>query len=601
MNSIVAIRNLLMRVSLILIVLSALAAGAFAQTVLVSDAYTSATSANGNFGTSPIFTVSANNTAYLKFEIARTLAPGTKGEDVAKATVKFYVSKVATAGKLDVYAILGDWEEKTITSNNSPPVGPLALTTPQIDKGDQSNYVLIDITELVKQWLGDGTGQNAIPNYGFALAPHPVEPDTPQLADINFDSKENSQTSHDGLLSVQLKSGSAGLQSVATDATLGGDGTAANPLGVAPAAITSTYLADGAVTTGKIVDGAVTSGKIADNAVGATKLADNSVGTPKLVDGSVTSAKIAVPLSLTGVSPAFTLSVTNTGTGPALTAQGAINTSTQYNIGGARILSNAGANNLIAGVGAGAVNTGQANSFFGDSAGLANVNGDFNSFFGSGAGRANTGGDNNSFFGSNAGLANTTGFQNSFFGREAGTNNTGGSFNSFFGRSTGLSNTTGEANSFFGQDTGILNTTGGQNAFYGNASGRANTTGRGNSFFGVFAGDVNTTGNNNTGIGIGANVGASNLTFATAVGASALVAGSNSLVLGGIAGINGAPADTNVGVGTTAPKTKLHIRNGKIYIEANGQGMILKSPSGSCFELTVSDGGALTIAATACP
>jgi hypothetical protein len=601
MNTRIIIRNLLTKVSIIVIHLSALAVGTFAQTVLVSDAYTSATSANGNFGTNPSLNVSVNNTAYVKFEIAGTLSAGTKRDDIAKATVKFYVNKVATAGKLDLYPIMADWDEKTITANNAPPIGSLALTTPQIAKDAQGNYVLIDITDLVKQWFDDGSGQNAIPNYGFALAPHPVDPNTPQLADINFDSKENSQTSHDALLSVQLEHGSAGLQTVTTDATLTGDGTAASPLGVAPGAITSTYLANGAVTTAKIFDGAVTAGKIADNAVGTTKLADNAVGTTKLVDGSVTSAKITVPLSLIGTSPDFTLSVANNGAGPALTTLGAINTSTQYNIGGSRILTNAGVNNLFAGVGAGAVNTGESNAFFGNNAGFANVNGDFNSFFGSGAGRANLGGDNNSFFGSNAGLSNTGGFQNSFFGREAGTNNTGGSFNSFFGRSAGLSNTTGEANSFFGQDAGILNTTGGNNAFYGNTSGRTNTTGRGNSFFGVFAGDLNTTGSNNTAIGIGANVGAGNLTFATAIGASALVAGSNSLVLGGVAGVNGAPADTNVGVGTTAPKTKFHIRNGKIYIEANGQGMILKSPSGSCFELTVSDAGALTTAATACP
>ena len=108
------------------------------------------------------------------------------------------------------------------------------------------------------------------------------------------------------------------------------------------------------------------------------------------------------------------------------------------------------------------------------------------------------------------------------------------------------------------------------------------------------------TGSNNTAIGNGANVGASNLTSATAVGAGALVARSNSLVLGGITGINGG-TDTNVGIGTTTPNAKLHLKNGRIYIEANGQGLIMKSPNGSCFELTVSDAGALTITATACP
>ena len=590
MNDRGAINNLLTRVSSVLVLLTALSAAAFGQAVLVADAHTSATAANGNFGANPALAVSANNTAYVKFKIARTLPAGTKADDVARATVKFYVSKVAAAGKLDLLPVLADWDEKTLTAGNAPQLGPPALTTQQIGKDAQGNYLLIDVTALVKQWLGDGSGQSATPNYGFALAPHAVDADTPQLADVDLDSKENSQTSHDALLDVQLQSTPGGLETVATDATLAGDGTTADPLGVAPGAITSTYLADGAVSAFKIADGAV----------GAAKLADSAVGTSKLADGSVTSAKIAAPLSLAGAGPSPTLTVANTGAGPALTALGAINTSSQYSIGGAHVLSNAGANNLFAGVGAGAVNAGQDNSFFGDSAGLVNAAGKFNSFFGSGAGRANTGGDNNSFFGGGAGRANTTGFQNSFFGREAGANNTGGSFNSFFGRSTGLLNTTGVANSFFGQDAGLNNTTGGLNAFFGNSSGQANTTGAGNAFFGMFAGDRNKTGSNNTAVGAGANVGPGDLTFATAVGSGAFVTRSNSLVLGGVAGVNGG-TDTNVGIGTTAPRAKLHIANGRIYVEASGQGMILKSPNGTCFELTVSDAGLLSAAGVVCP
>lgn len=116
------------------------------------------------------------------------------------ALTKFFVNKVATAGKFDLYPLVG---EKTITANNAPPIGRLAQTTQQISRDAQGSYLVIDITNLVKQWLGDGTG-HALPNYGFALLPHPVDADTPQVADINLDSEENSQTSHDGLLSVQL-------------------------------------------------------------------------------------------------------------------------------------------------------------------------------------------------------------------------------------------------------------------------------------------------------------------------------------------------------------------------------------------------------------
>jgi hypothetical protein len=67
-----------------------------------------------------------------------------------------------------------------------------------------------------------------------------------------------------------------------------------------------------------------------------------------------------------------------------------------------------------------------------------------------------------------------------------------------------------------------------------------------------------------------------------------------------VAGVNSA-RDTSVGIGTTAPKAKLHVARGKIYVEASGQGVILKSPGGSCFEMTVTDAGALTTAAVACP
>jgi len=83
---------------------------------------------------------------------------------------------------------------------------------------------------------------------------------------------------------------------------------------------------------------------------------------------------------------------------------------------------------------------------------------------------------------------------------------------------------------------------------------------------------------------------------ATAIGAGAVVTQSDSLVLGRV----GASAP-DVGIGTTAPKTKLHLVGGQLYVEANGQGVILKAPGGACFELTVTNTGALATVAIACP
>ncbi|HSE37308.1 MAG TPA: tail fiber domain-containing protein, partial [Blastocatellia bacterium] len=133
--------------------------------------------------------------------------------------------------------------------------------------------------------------------------------------------------------------------------------------------------------------------------------------------------------------------------------------------------------------------------------------------------------------------------------------------NAFLGESAGLNTapnptlTSGEGknNSFVGAAAGEDNTTGSSNSFFGVLAGAANTTGIGNSFFGVQAGVGNSIGSNNTAIGLFANVGSNNLTNATAVGARARVDQSNSLVLGSISGVNGATADTNVGIGTTAP------------------------------------------------
>ena len=102
-----------------------------------------------------------------------------------------------------------------------------------------------------------------------------------------------------------------------------------------------------------------------------------------------------------------------------LDVAGNINTSTQYNIGGTRILSNAGAQNLFAGQNAGLVNTGGSNSFFGRDAGASNTDGYSNSFFGQAAGTFNVSGFENAFFGTGAGRNSRTSF-NSFFGWAAG-------------------------------------------------------------------------------------------------------------------------------------------------------------------------------------
>ena len=316
--------------------------------------------------------------------------------------------------------------------------------------------------------------------------------------------------------------------------------------------------------------------------------------------------------------------ISGNGTAGGTLSANSVNSTTQYNLSGNRVLSNAGTNNLFAGVTSGIANTtgnnnaffgasagdsnttGNGNAFFGSLAGQANLAGSLNSFFGSNAGQGNVSGANNSFFGTNAGFTSTGnsnsffgssagrnnngGFNNSFFGKEAGFNNSGANNaffgvtagfsngsndNSFFGASAGQSNTTGASNSFFGRNAGLVSATGNGNSFFGKGAGLNNDTGGNNAFVGLDAGANNTTGGFNAFLGtsagisndigsnntvIGADVAASNLSNATAIGYRAAVSQSNSLVLGSIAGVNGAASDTKVGIGTAAPSERLTVK-----------------------------------------
>ena len=135
-------------------------------------------------------------------------------------------------------------------------------------------------------------------------------------------------------------------------------------------------------------------------------------------------------------------------------------------------------------------------------------------------------------------------------------------------------NTQGNENVADGAQALTLNTVGSNNTAIGHSALYANNTGNYNTAVGYGAFYGNNTGNYNTAIGYQAGaLSFPNLTNATAIGANAAVTASNSLVLGSINGVNTATADTNVGIGITAPVARLHVG------PANGIGLRVEGPN----------------------
>ena len=57
----------------------------------------------------------------------------------------------------------------------------------------------------------------------------------------------------------------------------------------------------------------------------------------------------------------------------------------------------------------------------------------------------------------------------------------------------------------------------------------------------------------------------------------------------------------NIGVGTQSPSAKIQVTNGDVYIENVNKGVIMKSPNGQCWRMTVSNSGEPIFTSISCP
>jgi trimeric autotransporter adhesin len=233
-------------------------------------------------------------------------------------------------------------------------------------------------------------------------------------------------------------------------------------------------------------------------------------------------------------------------------------------VGGAALQSNTtGAGNLATGAFALASNTtGGGNTAAGDAALLYNTSGNYNTASGSGALFSNSTGGENNASGVSALYFNTTGSYNTADGYYALSDNTTGSEDTASGSAALSFNTTGNNNTASGFEAVFSNTTGANNTGIGYEALNDGTTGSENTAVGALAGYTN-TGTDNTCVGYNCgNSSPRNLNNATAIGANATVSVSDAVVLGSVAGVNGAKTTAKVGIGTTSPTNLLTLGQG---------------------------------------
>ncbi len=424
--------------------------------------------------------------SYLKFNVASFVPAGTTPDDIQKAVIRLYPSVVTTAGSIAVHNVTGSWVEGKknntaasageLTWNIKPTEEASPRSTFTIATTDSDEFQTVDVTALVKEWLG---GPPSTTNFGIVL-----KPASGSLVNVAFDSKENISNAHQPTLDITYDKkvnlsayNQPGSFTTLSATTLSGNGagltglTAANITGQVSSAQLAPGLALGGTTTGSFSgNGAALTGLAAAN-----------------ISGQIGSSQLAPGLSLIGPTQIGGLLTNGGSTHPNLWDTFNVPPRT--------------------------TNTGEFNLFIGRSAGTGNTTGRYNTAIGDYSLRlGNSAGEYSTAIGSYAmaGSASSTSSYCTALGFGALSSGSGVYCTATGAYALLLNTSEGFANTANGYSSLGANSTGSQNTGIGYLSLSNNTTGIGNLAFGFAAGANIITGSNNIDIGNVGEVGDSN-------------------------------------------------------------------------------------------
>ncbi|HET6409954.1 MAG TPA: DNRLRE domain-containing protein, partial [Chthoniobacteraceae bacterium] len=137
--------------------------------------------------------VASNRSAFIRFDLqplGGSLAP----TDSIRARLTFYIQKVSIPGTVTLRAVTSDWTESPDASTPPPTVDSEALTTVSAGADASKQFVTVDVTAQVVDWL-------ASPETNFGVA---VQSDG--TASILLGAKEGPGSGYPAVLDIEKKS-----------------------------------------------------------------------------------------------------------------------------------------------------------------------------------------------------------------------------------------------------------------------------------------------------------------------------------------------------------------------------------------------------------
>jgi len=265
-----------------------------AQFPLTDDSYTTSPTANNaalgttNYGGGPYLLVAAptnNNSStadtYLRTDLS-VLPAAVTASNIQKANLRLYIDAITQAGSIDVHQVSATWSESLITYNNFPSSKWGTLVASAVAIRPKKQFIDVDVTSAVTAWL-----TNPQSNFGLVLSPT-----AGSGVSVSFDSKENTNTSHNAELQLVLVS--AGPQGPQGPQGIPGVSIAGPPGAAATVAVgTTTTLAAGSQAT-------VTNTGTTSAAVLNFGIPQGTAGSGGSGGGNVMVASAFLPGSLTG-------------------------------------------------------------------------------------------------------------------------------------------------------------------------------------------------------------------------------------------------------------------------------------------------------------